>query len=184
MKSIKSEDIQKFLEKAKKLERGEKLDLSSDEDLSVGVMNLIAIEEHLFFTFSKTKNPKYLDLLNEVREMRKSLMKRLVKNPEGEWWCIAKHLLSTSMRLLEVGTKFLTKGEKKQAEELFAKSYHLYSLFWGLNLGVVKLEEIKMEKNDKINLISEEEPPKIKGEAGIFSKLGDLVKKIIDCCIE
>ncbi len=30
------------------------LDLSSGEDLSVGIMNLISIEEHLFFTAQKT----------------------------------------------------------------------------------------------------------------------------------
>ena len=39
-------DIQQFLEKVKKMEKGEKLDLSSDEDLSIGIMNLISMEEH------------------------------------------------------------------------------------------------------------------------------------------
>lgn len=184
MKKKTTPEIQEFLEKVKKLERGEKLDLSSDEDLSVGVMNLISAEEHLFFTFSKTKNRKYLDLLDEVREMRKGLMKRLIKNPEGEIWCISKHLLAASMRLLEVGTKFLTRGDKKQAGELFQKSYHLYSLFWGLNLGVIKVDDVMEKDDDKIEFLDEESQPKIKGKTSIFSKLGDLVKKAIDCCIE
>ncbi|MFZ3131891.1 MAG: hypothetical protein WA125_12510, partial [Desulfosporosinus sp.] len=92
-------------------------------------MNLIAIEEHLFFTLQKTKNKNYLDLLNEVRLMRTGLMKGIVKDPEGEVWCISKHLLSSSMRVMEVGTKELKKGNKKEAMDLFEKSYKLYSLF-------------------------------------------------------
>jgi len=47
------------------LEKGEELDLSSDEDLSIAVMNLISIEEHFFFTYGKTQDPKYLTLLGE-----------------------------------------------------------------------------------------------------------------------
>lgn len=184
MKKTSDQDIKNFLEKIKKLEKGEKLDLSSDEDLSVGVMNLISIEEHLFFTYAKTGDSKYLDLLNEVREMRKGLMKKLIKNPEGEVWCISKHLLATSMRLLEVGTKALTKGEKKQAAELFKKSYQLYSLFWGLNLEVIKVKDIVSEDKKEVKLLSEDKNPKIKGSVGIFDKMGELVKKIVDCCIE
>jgi len=183
-KKTNQEEIQKFLEKVKKLEKGEKLDLSSDEDLSIGIMNLISIEEHLFFTYNKTKDQKYLELLNEVREMRKDLLKRIIKDYEGEVWCISKHLLAASMRLIEVGTKALTKGNKDQAADLFQKSYQLYSLFWGLNLGVVKVKDIKQEEKDKIEFLSEEKDPKIKGSVGIFAKLGELVKKAIDCCIE
>ena len=48
-------EIQAFMEKIKKMEKGEKLDLSSDEDLSIGIMNLISIEEDFFFTYQKTK---------------------------------------------------------------------------------------------------------------------------------
>ena len=184
MKKITNQDIQNFLEKVKKLEKGEKLDLSSDEDLSVGIMNLISIEEHLFFTYNKTGDAKYLNLLWEVREMRKELLRRIIKDYEGELYCISKHLLAASMRLMEVGTKALTKGEKRQAADLFKKSYQLYSLFWGLNLGVVKIKDIKQEEKDKIEFLSEDKNPKIKGSAGIFAKLGELVKKIVDCCIE
>jgi len=177
-------DIQQFLEKVKKMEKGEKLDLSSDEDLSIGIMNLISMEEHFFFTYNKTKDEKYLDLLNEVREMRKDLLKRIIKDYEGEVWCISKHLLAASMRFMEVGTKALTKGEKKDAGELFQKSYQLYSLFWGLNLGVVGVKDIKQEETKKIDFIDDGKKPEIKGSVGIFEKLGQLVQKAIDCCKE
>ena len=184
MNQGKKQDINEFLEKVKKLEKGEKLDLSSDEDLSIGIMNLISMEEHFFFTYNKTKDEKYLDLLNEVREMRKDLLKRIIKDYEGEVWCISKHLLAASMRFMEVGTKVLTKGEKKDAGDLFQKSYQLYSLFWGLNLGVVGVKDIKQGETKAVEFINDEEKPKMKGSAGIFEKLGQLVQKAIDCCRE
>ncbi len=179
-------DLDRFMAKVKKLERGEKLDLSSDEDLSIGIMNLISIEEHLFFTYHKTGRKKvYLDLLYEVREMRKELLRRIIKDYEGEVWCISKHLLAASMRLMEVGTKFLTKGDKKQAAAMFEKSYHLYSLFWGLNLGAIRVKDVKQEDPDKLNFVNDDShQPKVEKSASVFEKLGDLVKKAIDCCIE
>jgi len=47
--------IEEILDKIKKLEKGEELDLSSDEDLSIAVMNLISIEEHFFLLTVKLK---------------------------------------------------------------------------------------------------------------------------------
>jgi uncharacterized protein (DUF2249 family) len=181
---MKNLDINEFLQKVKKLEKGEKLDLSSDEDLSIGIMNLISMEEHFFFTYSKTGDEKYLDLLNEVRQMRKSLLKKIIKDYEGEVWCISKHLLAASMRLMEVGTKYLGKGDKKNAADLFQKSYQLYSLFWGLNLGVVKVKDFAADDSSEIKFLSEDKKPKIKKSASIFEKLGELVKKMVDCCKE
>lgn len=168
-----------LLNKVEKVATTKQLDLSSGEDLSIGIMNLISIEEHLFYTSQKTKNPKYLDLLNEIRLMRTELMREIIKDYEGEVWCISKHLLAASMRLMEVGTKELKKGNKKKSEQLFAKSYELYTLFWGLNLsGDTKLKS----KKDEINYIDEKGSQK--GSTSVFSKLGQVVQKAIDCCIE
>ncbi|MBQ6154723.1 hypothetical protein IJI99_02500, partial [bacterium] len=119
---------------------GHKLDLSSDEDLSIGVMNLISIEEHLFFTANKTGNTAYYELLAQVREMRKELLKEIIKDYEGEVWCISKHLLASSMRLMEVGTKMMS-TDKKRAYKLFEQSYNLYNLFWALNLKMIGSKE-------------------------------------------
>jgi hypothetical protein len=144
-------------------------------------MNLISIEEHLFFTSQKTGKKKYLDLLSEVRAMRTELLKEIIKDYEGEVWCISKHLLSVSMRLMEVGTKELKKGEKAKAWGLFEKSYKLYSLFWGINLGVIKMDKGKFH-NSKVNFIDEKA---VKKDAGSpFDKLGDLLQKALDCCRE
>jgi hypothetical protein len=127
-------EVKNFLEKVKNVVKEDGLDLSSDEDLSIGIMNLISIEEHLFFTANKTNKDKYYALLNEIREIRKTLLKEIIRDYEGEIWCISKHLLAASMRLMEVGTKALTKGEDEKAKERFQQSYRLYMIFWEINL--------------------------------------------------
>ena len=132
--AIENEDAGNFVEKVKAIVKDGGLDLSSDEDLSIGIMNLISIEEHLFFTANKTNKDTYYALLNEVREMRKMLLKEIIKDYEGEVWCISKHLLAASMRLMEVGTKALTKDETDKAKGLFKQSYRLFIMFWEINL--------------------------------------------------
>jgi hypothetical protein len=169
----KDKEIQKLLAKVKAAEKGESLDLSSGEDLSVAVMNLISIEEHLFFSFGKTKKESYLELLNQVREIRKELLKKLVKDYEGEDWCLSKHLLAGSMRLLEVGTKSLSKGDKKEAREFFQMAYRLYELFWGLNLKLLKPGDLEKAAEESAE-----------STHSFMAKLGEVIKKAIDCCRE
>jgi len=94
-----------LIKKVNKLKEDGGIDLSMEEDLSIAVMNLIGLEEHLFFTAEKTGKDEYFDLLEPVREMRKQLLGKMIKQTEGEVWCISKHLLAASMRLFEVGTK-------------------------------------------------------------------------------
>lgn len=169
--------LQEFVEKVDESKKINKLDLSSDQDLSLAIMNLVSIEEHFFFTGAKLNKPEYYDLIKDVREMRKDLLKKIIKEYEGEVWCISKHLLAASMRLMEVGTKQLGVGKKEEAYELFDKAYNLYSLFWGLNLKVIDTGEIK--KIDDQALDNKDTEKK-----GFMGKLGGLVKKVIDCCIE
>ncbi len=172
----KQKEIEKLLKKVEEDKKG-KLDLSSDEDLSVAIMNLLSIEEHFFFTGAKTGKPEYYDLLNKTREMRKELLKKIVKDYEGEAYCIQKHLLAASMRLIEVGTKHLSRGNKKEAEDLFHKAYDLYSLFWGINLKLVDVSDVKKIDDNQLNVHDQK-------KTGLMGKLGELVKKVIDCCIE
>ena len=172
----KQQKIEEFVKKVNESKKG-KLDLSSDEDLSIGIMNLIAIEEHFFFTGEKTGKSEYFDLLAKVREMRKELLKKIIKEYEGEVWCISKHLLAASMRLMEVGTKYLGQGQKKEAEDLFLKSYNLYSLFWGLNLKLLNVSDVKKIDDNQLDVHDKE-------KKGFLGKLGEIVKKAINCCIE
>jgi len=192
---VTEKDVEKLLGKVEKVTKEKKLDLSSDEDLSIGIMNLISIEEHLFFTAEKTGNQTYYDLLREVREMRKELLKKIIKEYEGEVWCISKHLLASSMRLMEVGTKQLGRGNKTEAKGLFEKSYTLYSLFWALNLKIIKPESVKgkVVSEEELKKAVDEETgfpqmaqnvPEQPRKAGVFAGISNLVKNALDCCIE
>ena len=127
----------------------------------------------MFFTSQKLGDTKYIDVLNSAREMRKELMKKIVKENEGEVWCTSKHLLSASMRLMEVGTKSLTKGDKKEANDYFKKSFDLYNLFWGLNLGLVKSDPQKIKLEDKPL-----------PEKSLMGTISQTIGKILDCCRE
>jgi len=140
---IDMEEVQELVDKYDSLKKDNKLDLSADQDLSIAVMNLISIEEHLFFSGAKTGKTEYYDVLDQIRDMRKQLLKRIIKEYEGEVWCISKHLLGASYRLMEYGTKHLGRGDKELAGDMFEKAYGLYSLFWALNMGLIKPEDVK-----------------------------------------
>jgi hypothetical protein len=174
---VTKEKIDEFIKKVNS-SKDNQMDLSSDEDLSVAIMNLISIEEHFFFTGAKLQKPEYFDLLNTAREMRKDLLKRIVKDPEGEIWCISKHLLAASMRLVEVGTKAQGQHKTQDAVEMFKKAYELYSLFWGLNLNLINVGEVKKIEENQVNKKDTDK------KNGILAKLGQMVQKVIDCCKE
>ena len=140
-------------------------DLSTAEDLSIAVMNLISLEEHFFFTGVKTEKDEYFDTALEIREVRKALLAKLMPNHEGETWCISKHLLAATMRLMEVGNKLQSEGQKGKAKSMFDDAYKIYSIFWAL----------------KLKLISGE---KIKETAKGSSRLEDLVSQLANCCDE
>jgi hypothetical protein len=157
-----------FIKKIEEIKKENKLDLSVGEDLSISLMNLISLEEHFLFSFMKTENEKFLEFLEQTREIRKRLLEKIVKKEKGDYsekWCISKHLLATSMRLTEVGTKYLHEGKKKEAEEIFFDAFNLYSLFWGVN-GFIKLGQKDKITNSKL------------------LKISKLMKKILDCCKE
>ncbi|MEM1782443.1 MAG: hypothetical protein QW184_01780 [Nanopusillaceae archaeon] len=188
MDKIKKE-IEEILKKTKDI----KLDLSREEDLIIGIMNLISLEEHLFFSGVKTGNDLYYDLLIKVRNIRKDLMKKVIKTLEegSEIWCISKHLLAATMRLYETGEKFLDSKREMEAKELFNYAYELFSIFWGLNLNILNKEEVIKSINEKEEIRkaykeSEEIEKDIKEvvEKKRFSKLKSIIKKIVDCCIE
>ena len=173
----KVQKINELIEKVDEMKKQDKMDLSSDQDLSIAIMNLVSIEEHFFFTGAKTGKPEYYDMLQEVRKMRGDLLRKIIKEYEGEVWCISKHLLAASMRLMEVVTKQQGMGNKEEAKELFEKSYDCYSLFWGLNMKLIKTDDIKKIDAQAVNVHDTE-------KKGFLGKLGELVKKAVDCCLE
>jgi hypothetical protein len=157
--------LAEFLGKIESLKEKSGVDLATSEDLSLAVMNLVSLEEHFFFTGVKTKKDEYFDTSQEIRELRKQFLAQLMPENEGETWCISKHLLAATMRLIEVGNKLQSEGEKEQAKKTFEGAYKVYSLFWALKLKLI-------------------EGKKIKDAAKDGGRLEDLVNKLADCCDE
>lgn len=172
-----ADKFKQLIEKIQKAKQSGELDLSLEEDLSIAIMNLISLEEHFFFTAEKTEKREYLNLLNETRAIRKSLLARMINKHEGETWCISKHLLAATMRLIEVGTKYLSDKKHKEAEEILDQAYKTYSLFWALRLKLMDVSEFKKIPDGKLNVHD-------KNETNQPWKLGDIVKKLVDCCDE
>jgi len=156
-----------LIERVEALKTSGSVDLSTEEDLSIAIMNLISLEEHFFFTGAKTGKPEYFDLLQEVRSIRKELLARMVDRHEGETWCITKHLLATTMRLIEVGTKLHSDGKKDDAKEILDRAYRTYSLFWALRLKLIDASGFKQ-------LAADEKP----------WTLQDIVNRLVNCCNE
>ena len=197
-KSVKSSKMtmQEMIEKVDASKKVNPLDLSSDQDLSIALMNLISLEEHFFFSGAKTQKTGFYDLINTVRDMRKELMARIVKKStaeNGEVWCISKHLLAASMRVMEVGTKALSAGNTADAYDLFNKSYELYSLFWGINMDLIDLTGVKKVAPDIYAKCAapdvtpgsdKKSEPNVAESRSAVRRLGDWVKNAVNCCIE
>ncbi len=191
MKKI--ENVKEFVEKLDASKKVNPKDLSSDQDLTIAIMNLISIEEHLVFSGAKTGKNAFYDLIEEVREKRKNLMQKIIPSYEGEVWCISKHLLASSMRLMEVGTKQQSLGNKEVAYDLFNQAYDLYCLFWGLNMNMLNVADVKWVKDNvedvkrltaKVNETVKAAPAEEPQTEGTLSKMKAFVRKAVDCCIE
>lgn len=169
--------LEQLLEKVNQMKSSGTVDLSMEEDLSIAVMNLISLEEHFYFTGEKTGKNEYFDLLNQTREIRKQLLGRMIDQHEGETWCITKHLLAATMRLVEVGTKLHSTGKKEEAEQTFKQAYEIYTLFWGLRLKLISVADVKKVGDNQLNIHDKS------GSDKPITK-EDMISKMLDCCKE
>ncbi len=161
-----------FVKAIEGIKSKDKLDISAWEDLSIGLMNIVSLEEHAFFSYIKTKDEKFLGMINSAREMRKRLLKLIVKDDDGsEKWCMSKHLLASSMRLFEVGNRLLSEGRNDDAKKLYDDSAELYGMFWKLNTN--NKDSPESISKEKIIVADSE-------KKGIF----DSIKKFLECCKE
>lgn len=103
-------------------------DLSSDQDLTIGLMNLIAIED-----IAPTSQ-----IADMVREVRGELMSRVVT--KAEHIDASRELLGRAMSLMTDGGRAFP--DKNRAYGCFDAAYEMYAMFWGLNMGFIKLSEI------------------------------------------
>jgi len=157
--------MEAFLAKIESLRKNAGVDLSTAEDLSFAVMNLVSLEEHFVLSALKTGKDEYFDTAGEVREMRKKLLAQLMPEHEGETWCASKHLLATTMRLIEVGNKLRSDGERERSQKMFEDAYRVYAIFWALKLKLVGASTLK-------------------DAAAKSARIDDLLNKLADCCDE
>ena len=169
MNEINEKNMGVFFQKIEALKKSGGVDLSVAEDLSLAVMNLISLEEHFFFTGAKTGDESYYDFSADIRKMRTSLMKGLVDKHEGETWCATKHILSATMRLIEVGNRYVAEGDREKAKKYFADAYRLYSVFWALKTKLITAEALQKAGAES-------------SEKGWNLEM--LVSKLADCCNE
>lgn len=200
----KAKNVKEFVERMDNMKKKNPKDLSSDQDLTIAIMNLISIEEHLIFSGAKTGKNSFYDMVQDVREMRKNLMLKIIPSYEGEVWCISKHLLATSMRLLEVGTKQQSMGNTKDAYNLFNQAYDLYCLFWGLNMNMINVKEISW-KPDSLDAVTKtasaitvsettetntpvspenQAEETVAAGSSMMQRFKSKVRELVDCCIE
>lgn len=183
--------MNEMIEKLDMAKKTNPLDLSSDQDLTIALMNLVSLEEHFFFSGAKTGKTGFYELINTSRDMRKELMERIVRKStaeNGEVWCISKHLLAASMRLMEVGTKANAAGKAEDAANLFGKAYDLYSLFWGINMDLIDMSGVQKKETPVYAIAAPSEPvepnkpvPESKSK---IKNLGAWVREKVNCCIE
>lgn len=160
-----------FVKTISEMKEKNELDLSTGEDLSIALMNIVSLEEHSFFSFVKTHDEKFLEILETCRELRKRLLAKIVKkDDDSEKWCMSKHLLASSMRMYEVGNRFLHEKKIEEAKQSYNDAAELYALFWKLNLE--NKSKADLSKNS-INYNTQE-------KKSIFSG----IKKLLECCKE
>lgn len=128
---FKKKSISKAVEKADSAKKANPLDLSSDQDLTIALMNLAVLERN--FGLSG-------ELMDVVCDIRQDLMKKIVA-PSSDKWEVTKYLLAESMQLMVDGNRALDVGKNKDAYALYNRSYELYSLFWGINMGLIGIKD-------------------------------------------
>lgn len=127
---MKTDKLKRMVETADMAKKTNRLDLSSDQDLTIGLMNLLFIEDIL--------SDKNSDLFKMVSGVRGELMDRIVKKSDKNRQ-ISEQLLLESMQLMDAGDK----SDGVAAYQNYDSAYEKYSLFWGVNMGLVNKKDIK-----------------------------------------
>ena len=154
---------------------------SALQDLSIAVMNLVSLEEHLQFSYSRTSDPKFLERAVAVREIRREAMRRLL-GPEviadGEMWCAMKHVLAASMRLLEVSAKSQPQSQKELCD--LGVNLWALALSW---LSEVPSGDPIWDWTDKAEQVERQDQPSQPGPSKWAAFRTSLLRRI-NCCIE
>lgn len=105
------------------------LDLSSDQDLTIGLMNLLAIEDLAPGS----------QIAQMVRDIRVDLMRPIVDKAavDGDVWQVLEQMLASVMSWIKTGDAAQQKGDSRAAYDAYDRAYEGYALFWGTVMGMV-----------------------------------------------
>ncbi len=111
-----------LVENADALKKVNPLDLSADQDLTIALMNLVAVE-------NIAPNSQVGEM---VRDIRKKLMARMIADENTQ----AREYLSQVANKMGVANKLLETGDKKTAYEMYDVAYESYVLFLATVYGI------------------------------------------------
>lgn len=100
------------------------LDLSSDQDLTIALMNLVAIED-------ATPNGQIGKM---VRNIREKLMARMITDENTQ--AQAREYLSQAVRQMNEANRVQETGDSKAAYELYEAAYEAYVLYMATAYGI------------------------------------------------
>lgn len=119
-----NKNLMKKVSVADEQRKANPLDLSSDQDLTIALMNLIAIED-------ATPDSQIGEM---VRNIRKKLMARMVADENTQ--AQAHEYLSQAAREMNKAIQFQKTGNKKTAYEKYDATYEAYVLFLATVYGI------------------------------------------------
>lgn len=135
---MKSAAVKEFVQNADNAKKANPLDLSSDQDLTIALMNLIRVEE---------LSDGFSELGAMVSDIRNRLMAQIVERGDLRWG-LSLELLGESARLMAQGMRALSDGKRKLAYEKFDACYGVYSVFWGINMGIIDSSDVEIRKTE------------------------------------
>lgn len=119
-----NKNLMKKVSVADEQRKANPLDLSLDQDLTIALMNLIAIED-------ATPDSQIGEM---VRNIRKKVMARMVADENTQ--AQAHEYLSQAAREMNKAIQFQKTGDKKAAYEKYDAAYEAYVLFLATVYGI------------------------------------------------
>ena len=117
-------NVKNLVESADESKKVNPLDLSADQDLTIALMNLVAIED-------ATPDSQIGEM---VRNIRENLMARMVSDDKIQ--VQAYDFLSQATRQMDQANKLLEAGDKKVAYEMYDAAYEDYVLYLATVYGI------------------------------------------------
>lgn len=123
------------------------------------------------------KPDQYYQLMREISASIKTVTPQYTSDSAARAQKVLRDLASAFELLKELAFTQLSLGQEKKAIYLLQQAQTVYDLFASLNAEMMQLNVVTVTDNVA-------KTTKVKKRRGLVGKLGVLVQKVIDCCIE